>query len=129
MYLGNNLLTCPLGSKRFFVDIYANLPNFNMGESGHQCLLANISWSMQLFRIMSWAPWRWSRANALTPGRLVGGVMIGSPRDGKALKGWQTWAQPLGWPLSHCIRKQCLELLEAQRAQKAPRGSGSYEGF
>src|SRR5260221_10229446 len=27
------------------------------------------------------------------------------------------------------IRKQCLELLEAQRAQKAPRGSGSYEGF
>ena len=27
------------------------------------------------------------------------------------------------------IRKQCLELLEAQRAQKAPRGSGSYESF
>jgi len=27
------------------------------------------------------------------------------------------------------IRKRCLELLEAQRAQKAPRGSGSYEGF
>ncbi len=28
-----------------------------------------------------------------------------------------------------CIMKQCLELLEAQRAQKAPRGSGSYESF
>ena len=28
-----------------------------------------------------------------------------------------------------CIRKWCLELLEAQRAQKAPRGSGSYESF
>src|SRR5260221_10188073 len=30
-------------------------------------------------------------------------VMIGSPGDGKALKGWQTWAQPLGWPLSHQV--------------------------
>src|SRR5258705_175057 len=32
-------------------------------------------------------------------------------------------------PLVTYIRKQCLELLEAQRAQKAPGGSGSYEGF
>src|SRR5260221_14500184 len=28
-------------------------------------------------------------------------VMTSSPGDGKALKGQQTWAQPLGWPLSH----------------------------
>ena len=31
------------------------------------------------------------------------GVMISSPGDGKALKGQQTWAQPLGWPLSHWV--------------------------
>src|SRR5260221_1175063 len=30
-------------------------------------------------------------------------VMTGSPRDGKAPRGWQTWAQPLGWPLSHLV--------------------------
>src|SRR5258708_22321857 len=30
-------------------------------------------------------------------------VMTGSPGDGKALRGWQTWAQPLGWPLSHRV--------------------------
>src|SRR5258705_1622937 len=30
-------------------------------------------------------------------------VMTGSPRDGKALRGQQTWAQPLGWPLSHRV--------------------------
>ena len=30
-------------------------------------------------------------------------VMTGSPRDRKALKGQQTWAQPLGWPLSHQV--------------------------
>ncbi len=29
--------------------------------------------------------------------------MIGSPRDRKTLKGQQTWAQPLGWPLSHWV--------------------------
>src|SRR5258708_24686105 len=28
-------------------------------------------------------------------------VMTSSPRDRKALRGQQTWAQPLGWPLSH----------------------------
>ena len=32
-----------------------------------------------------------------------GPVTISSPGDGKALKGWQTWAQPLGWPLSHWV--------------------------
>src|SRR5258707_1565357 len=30
-------------------------------------------------------------------------VTTGSPRDGKALRGRQTWAQPLGWPLSHRV--------------------------
>src|SRR5258708_37576471 len=30
-------------------------------------------------------------------------VMTGSPGDRKALRGWQTWAQPLGWPLSHWV--------------------------
>src|SRR5258706_11754472 len=30
-------------------------------------------------------------------------VMTGSPRDRKALKGQQTWAQPLSWPLSHRV--------------------------
>ena len=30
-------------------------------------------------------------------------VTTGSPRDGKALRGQQTWAQPLGWPLSHQV--------------------------
>src|SRR5258707_14831983 len=30
-------------------------------------------------------------------------VMTSSPGDGKALRGWQTWAQPLGWPLSHWV--------------------------
>src|SRR5260221_14617630 len=30
-------------------------------------------------------------------------VVTGSPRDRKALKGQQTWAQPLGWPLSHQV--------------------------
>src|SRR5258708_21991270 len=30
-------------------------------------------------------------------------VMTGSPVDGKALRGQQTWAQPLGWPLSHRV--------------------------
>src|SRR5258707_11386057 len=30
-------------------------------------------------------------------------VMTGSPGDGKALRGQQTWAQPLGWPLSHQV--------------------------
>src|SRR5258706_7026325 len=35
-------------------------------------------------------------------------VTTSSPRDGKALRGWQTWAQPLGWPLSHrCRRDNC----------------------
>src|SRR5260221_14529384 len=29
--------------------------------------------------------------------------MTGSPGDGKALRGQQTWAQPLGWPLSHQV--------------------------
>src|SRR5260221_707998 len=32
-----------------------------------------------------------------------GGVTTGSPGDGKALRGQQTWAQPLGWPLSHRV--------------------------
>src|SRR6266436_9433119 len=30
-------------------------------------------------------------------------VTTGSPGDGKALRGRQTWAQPLGWPLSHWV--------------------------
>src|SRR5258708_35008250 len=30
-------------------------------------------------------------------------VMTSSPGDGKALRGRQTWAQPLGWPLSHQV--------------------------
>src|SRR5258707_9655256 len=30
-------------------------------------------------------------------------VTTSSPRDRKALRGWQTWAQPLGWPLSHWV--------------------------
>ena len=30
-------------------------------------------------------------------------VMTSSPGDGKALRGQQTWAQPLGWPLSHWV--------------------------
>src|SRR5258707_3431647 len=30
-------------------------------------------------------------------------VTTGSPGDGKALRGRQTWAQPLGWPLSHRV--------------------------
>src|SRR5258707_14415360 len=30
-------------------------------------------------------------------------VMTGSPGDRKALRGQQTWAQPLGWPLSHWV--------------------------
>src|SRR5260221_6113113 len=30
-------------------------------------------------------------------------VMTSSPGDRKALKGQQTWAQPLGWPLSHRV--------------------------
>src|SRR5258708_16584461 len=34
---------------------------------------------------------------------LQGCVMTGSPGDRKALRGWQTWAQPLGWPLSHWV--------------------------
>ena len=77
MYLGNNLLACPLGNKRFFVDIYASSPSFNMGKSGCLCLLANISWSMQLL---------WSHhghlgggphcVNASTPGRSVGSNVI-----------------------------------------------------
>src|SRR5258706_12926780 len=34
---------------------------------------------------------------------IIDSVMTSSPRDGKALKGRQTWAQPLGWPLSHQV--------------------------
>src|SRR5258706_15323675 len=30
-------------------------------------------------------------------------VTTSSPGDGKALRGRQTWAQPLGWPLSHWV--------------------------
>src|SRR5258708_38742708 len=42
--------------------------------------------------------------NALTASDTgEGSVMTGSPRDRKALRGWQTWAQPLGWPLSHRV--------------------------
>ncbi len=37
-------------------------------------------------------------------GRLcIYSVTTGSPGDGKALRGQQTWAQPLGWPLSHQV--------------------------
>ena len=39
------------------------------------------------------------------------------------------YVHEMGVTLQLCIRKRCLELLEAQRAQKAPRGPGSYEGF
>ena len=34
---------------------------------------------------------------------VTGGVMTSSPGDGKALKGQQTRAQPLGWLLSHQV--------------------------
>src|SRR5258705_324378 len=35
--------------------------------------------------------------------RLCNSVMTSSPGDRKALRGQQTWAQPLGWPLSHWV--------------------------
>src|SRR5258708_15311791 len=39
-------------------------------------------------------------------------VMTGSPGDRKALRGWQTWAQPLGWPLSHWVCWVVSELVQ-----------------
>src|SRR5258708_12467418 len=38
-------------------------------------------------------------------------VTTSSPRDGKALRGRQTWAQPLGCPLSHRVSCVVSELL------------------
>src|SRR5258708_14782292 len=44
-------------------------------------------------------------------------VMTGSPRDGKALKGQQTWAQPLGWPLSHWVCWVVSEMVQGYHSQ------------
>src|SRR5258708_17299543 len=38
-----------------------------------------------------------------SPPLTQGCVTTSSPGDRKALRGWQTWAQPLGWPLSHQV--------------------------
>ena len=50
--------------------------------------------------------------------------MTGSPRDGKALKGQQTWAQPLGWPLSHQV---CWVVSEMYRGVKVSEYDLAYQ--
>src|SRR5260221_12077143 len=44
-------------------------------------------------------------------------VTIGSPGDGIALKGWQTWAQPLGWPLSHWVCWVVSKMVQGYHSQ------------
>src|SRR5258708_30792668 len=43
-------------------------------------------------------------------------VTTGSPGDGKALRGRQTWAQPLGWPLSHRVCWVVSELVQGDHS-------------
>src|SRR5260370_19351214 len=44
-------------------------------------------------------------------------VMTSSPGDRKALKGQQTWAQPLGWPLSHRVCWVVSEMVQGYHSR------------